>query len=183
MADRKSVAKRAYVMPDGEKQRSASKDAEALTFEFSNGHELTVHLADFPEEVQVCAAWHGLNQKIGDAFAGAKGDADEAVSDAEDMISALKSGRWVAEREKAGPRVGMVAQAIYNAKTNAGMEADLDSITEKLQSNDEARKAALNDPRIKAEYEALKAEAAQERAKKAAEKAAEAEGEESLEAF
>lgn len=165
MATKEKKAKKAYVV-DGNDQRSAHANAAELRFDFTNGETIHGQLADMPEHVRVCLAWFGLSEKVGNAYAKST-DADDAHDKAVAMYEALKAGIFVAEGKSAGPRISMLAEAIYNAKVNAGQEADMESIAGKLKENEDARKNALNNPAINAEFEALKAKRAAERAEKA----------------
>lgn len=121
------------------------------------------------------ALLHGVNQKIGDAASGAKGDADAAYEQCLTVAEQLFSGEWNKKREagEAGTRPSLVVEAVIRAKTKAGQPVDREAIMAKYSGKEgEAnRKAALTVPQVKAEYEAMRAEAAQERAKKALEAA------------
>lgn len=172
---RTQVCKRVYAYGEGE-GRSAKPDTKSLTFAFTDGSTVAIKLDDFPKDVLTCAMWHGLNQKLGDSFAGAKGDPSKAEESFMEVFEALKTGTWVAEGESAGPRVSQLAQAILAAKQAAGdTKVTIEDITAKCQDADYRKKAATV-PQVKAELEAIKAKAAQERAKKAAAEAKQSQG-------
>lgn len=173
MAERTPVATKVFLNAEGEESRHASPEAVALRFAFANGTSHDIALTDLPSNIIDAAAWHGISQKLGDAYAGAKGDADEAVEAFETLIERLKLGEWVKAREGGGPRPSMVVDAIVAALQDNGEEVDdarRAAIMAKVKGP-EARKGALANPVINAHYERLKLEAAKDRAKKAADKA------------
>lgn len=172
MAERVNVATKVFIDGDGNESRHASPAATVLRFAFTNGVSHDVSLSDLPDNVRDAAAWHGISQKLGDSYASAKGDADEAVESFETLIERLKEGEWVKARE-GGARPSLVRDAVAALLVAKGEEVDearLKAIAEKIKGK-ENREAALANPAIKAEYEKLKAKAAADRAKKAAEAA------------
>lgn len=121
--------------------------------------------------IAMMALLHGVNQKIGDSASGAKGDADAAYESCMTTFEQITSGEWNKKREGGeGTRPSLVVEAVIRAKEAAGLPVDRDAILAKYSGKDgeEARKTALANPQVKAAYEALRAEAATERAKKAA---------------
>lgn len=180
------VAKRVYVSKDGTETRSATAQTVSMRFEFSNGKTLTIEDKDIHKDVRNAAFWHGVNQKTGDGFAGAKGDADEAYESAKSIVERLGEGTWVQTREAAGPSTGMLVEAIVRAKIAGGEpEANFTDerkaeIAKKLKGETpektrEARAGALANPQIKAAFDALKAEKAAAKAKESAKAAKEVE--------
>lgn len=174
MADAKksSVCKKVYVDANGEETRSATQDADKLEFRFDNGNTHVVRLVDHNPDIRSCLGWFGISEKYGNAYAGAKGDADAAEELFLSMQEQLLGGTWV-DRAEAGPRPSLIADAIIAALEAAGQKVDDErrtSIREKVKDKD-TREGALKDPVIKAEYEAIKAKRAAERAKEAAKKA------------
>lgn len=159
-----------------QEKRSYFDGATHLELRFVSGETVKVNPDEFSDTVKVAALFHGLSQKLGDTYAGA--DADEAYDKTMALFERLQGGEWIAERESAGPRISTVVEAIVAAKAKAGVTVTIDEVAAKYKALDkDAQKDVLNDPRIKAEYEAIKARRAQERADKAAAKAAEGEGE------
>lgn len=149
-------------------------DAGTGALTFTDGQAISFDLSKLPANIVRQAALHGLNQKIGDAAASHGDDPDKAYEACMTTFEQIMSGEWNKGREKGeGTRPSMVVEAVFRAKQKAGMEVDLATIRAKYtgEGTEEARKAALTNPQVKAEYEALKAEAAQERAKKAADAA------------
>lgn len=166
-------AKKVYLeTPDAkEGKRSYFDGATILQFQFANGEIVSVNPMDFSAEVRTAAMFHGLSQKLGDAYASSK-DADEAWEKFEALRERIAGGEWIAEGESAGPRISLVVKAIVAAKAKAGVTTTEAEVAAKYaQLSKEQQKTVLEDPRIKAEYEALRAAAAAARAAKAAEAA------------
>lgn len=169
---RELKAKKVYVSStETEGKRSYFADATGLEFRFANGETVAVDPNGFSDTVRTAAMFHGFSQKLGDAYATSK-DADEAYDKFMSLKERLEAGEWIAEGESAGPRISMVILAIVAAKAAAGQTVTESEVAEKYHAMDKERqKALMEDPRIKAAYEALRAEAAAERARKAAAKA------------
>jgi len=169
MAEKVSVCKKVYVNKDGEETRSATQYSTALQFRFANGITHVVNYGDHPVNIKTCLSWFGISEKYGNAYAGAKGDADAAEEAFRSMQEQLRGGTWV-EKAEAGPRPSLIADAIIAALNAAGQKVDEKreaAVREKVKDK-ATREGALNDPVIKAEYEAIKAKRAAERAKDAA---------------
>ncbi len=80
---RTSVCSRTYLDYDGNEFKNMPADPSKVIsqqFTFTNGEVRNVVLADFSDAIRHGAMLHGFNQAYGDAFAGAKGDADDAVA-------------------------------------------------------------------------------------------------------
>lgn len=168
MAEKASVCKKVYVNTAGEETRSATADSVRLEFRFANGNVHVVEPKDHPGNISTCLGWFGISEKYGNAYAGAKGDADTAEEAFLSMQEQLQGGTWV-EKAEVGPRPSLIADAIIAALTAAGQKVDekrAASVREKVKDK-ATRDGALKDPVIKAEYEAIKAKRAAERAKAA----------------
>ena len=169
MAQRAKIATREYSDSDGNVGRSVPATPTTLTFKFENDESMVVVATDLPESIQTQLAWHGLSQKVGDAFAGAKGDVNLAQENAESLWEQLMAGVWSEKASGVGARPSMVADAIIAVNIAQGRtpttEQELD-IRERVKIK-EQKDGALGDPEIKAEYEKIKAERAAERAAKA----------------
>ena len=164
-------AEKVYINQAGEETRHASPEAVALIFKFADGDEHRVELSDFPEETLRAAAWHGISQKLGDSYAGAK-DKDESAEDLYlDQLDALKRGDWVKQRESAGPRTSMVAEALHTVKPDKYPTVEAAQEAVSAWSKDE-RAAKLKVPALAAALADIKAKRAAEAAAKAAETAA-----------
>lgn len=163
--------KKTYKNGEGEISSHASADVISLSFAFTDGPTSEIVLSDLSADVLKAAAAHGLSQKLGDSYAGK--DGDEAVEAFGTVLEQLKGGEWIKVGEGVGTRPSMVADAIKAALEASGETVDEDRyklIVEKVKGND-ARKAALANAAISAQYERIKAERAVERASKAEEKA------------
>lgn len=77
----------------------------------------TVDVQSIPEDMLAELIYHGLTQKIGDAAAGVKDDADKAREKMGAVYAALQSGMWGRERSaSAGPAWMGYALAIVRSK-------------------------------------------------------------------
>ncbi len=160
------VATKTYQYDNGESGRSAKPGFATLTFTFANDESIVVNPTEFPPEIRQCAEGFGYSEKIGNAYAGAKGDADIAYEKAMDMVESLMGGTWVAEGEGAGPRDTMLLEAVKRAKEAKGQEFNEAAVRERLA--DKAQRTALAKiPEVEVELKAIAAERAVERAKKA----------------
>lgn len=138
-----------------------------LTIAFGNGEVVAISLDEIPEELHRELAMHGLSQKIGDSYAGAKGNFESAIASASGVIEQLKNGEWKATRAagESKPRIGELAAAVSRVKKIG--EAEALALIDKL--DDDAKKAVRNHPAIKLAIQELRTE----KAKAAAEKAGE----------
>jgi hypothetical protein len=171
MSEKKAT--KSYINADGTEVRSASENAKELRFTFADKSVLSVSMDKMPEAVRTCATWHGLAQKIGDSYAGAK-TVEEAVESAAALVERLEAGEWIGEREAAGPRISLILDSIVRVKANSGTpftDAEIEQRRERLKTDKAYREAAMNTPLVKAAYAAILAEKAAERAKAAAEAA------------
>ncbi len=152
------VCAKAYVMPDGSKVRSAHEDAIGLEFAFGNGETATIELAKFPDAIEARLNWFGRSEKFGNFYAGAKGDADKAHEMFLTGVENLANGEWSERGGGEGERPSMVVDAVVAALEASGETVGEDrkkSIHEKVKTK-EGRKAALANPAINAEYEAVR---------------------------
>jgi hypothetical protein len=142
-------------------KRVVDETNETVTFEFSNGKTIVAKLAEVAA-MSVRLALHGLSQKIGDAFADSKGDADVAYGWATDVYGSLKNAVW-SERgvgggeEEAPTLVCMAIAEVHKrdvAKVNAAWP-NLDKAVQKSFRENPQVKAVI--ARIRAEREAAKA--------------------------
>lgn len=180
-AKRKKFCIKVYVNTDGKETRHANPEVDRLEFRFTNGNVLAVKLKDIGKGCAKGAAWHGIAQKIGDSYNKVE-TADEAEENAEAMLERLNSDEWVKAGEGAGPKTGVLVQAIENACVKSGSwEVDKNGVTVPDEARTEAnrvkvsdkagREGAMENASIKAEYKQLQAESAAKRAQDAAKKA------------
>lgn len=157
---------------DLKKTKFASKSINdgTLTIAFGNGKSLSIKLADVPEDIVNDLALHGISQMVGDSYAGAKGDYDFAIKQAEAKINRILSGQLEATRGsgESKPRIGELARAIARVKNISEAEAIaiLDAIPDDDAGN-ETRKQIRNHPAIKLEIQKMRTAAAEAAASKA----------------
>ena len=147
-------------------KKSYDVAAGTLTLAFTDGQAISATLDSLKPEVVRQAALHGLLQKIGDAAAGHGDNPDAAFEACMSVFERLQLGDWKKPAEKGeGARPTMVFEAIIRAFAKMGKEVTLDAVRANFGGEDgeEKRKAILKDPRVKLEYEDLKAEAAAKR--------------------
>ena len=146
-------------------------DTGVVSFTFGNGEVVEVDVNQLPEQMRKQLMLHGVSQKVGDSFAGAKGNFMEGISAAKSVIEQLVAGIWRSARGEgeARPRLGELAEAIARIK---GVEVAV-AMAAVEKATDEQRKAWRGNAKVKATIAAIRAEAAQ--------KALEAAGEQTLE--
>jgi len=146
-------------------------DTGIVSFTFGNGKTLDVDTNSFSEETRKQLMLHGASQKIGDSYAGAKGNYAEAIQAATDVVEQLLGGIWRAARGEgdAKPRLAELAEAIARIKS-VSIEAATAAVE---KGTDEQRKQWRSNAKVKAVI-------AQVRAEKAA-RALEEAGEQTLE--
>lgn len=166
---KQSKCEKRYVTPsDTEGKRSWFDGATALEFRFANDVTEAVNPNDFSDDMKIAFMFFGVSEKLGNAYAGAK-DPDDAYEKFMALKEQIESGNWVSEREGAGPRISLVVKAIVAAKAKAGVETTEEEVAAKYQElSKEQRSTILEDKRINAEYQRIRAEQAAERAAKAA---------------
>lgn len=91
-------------------------NGSVLYLNFANGKKLEFDLEKVNGETQRRLALHGASQKIGDSFAGVKGNFATGIGNAEKVISQLYAGEWEGEREGGGPRLAELSAAIARIK-------------------------------------------------------------------
>ena len=112
------IAKKFYLAKDGTRTKSPGIDTVGLEWAFANGQNAVIELSEFNQDVLACAAWHGLSQKLGDKYAGmSASEAFEAWSEQREALAGT-NGRWLKERESAGPRIGIIAEALFRVKSD-----------------------------------------------------------------
>lgn len=128
------------------------------SFSFGNGKQLEGELDSYTPAIQRQLALHGLIQKVGDSYAGAKGNYAEAIDNAEGVLAALKAGEWGTGREGDGkPRLGELSEAIARVKA-----ISLEDATKAVEAAPEdKRKTWRAHPKIKAAIALIRSEKAQ----------------------
>ena len=130
---------------------------DIIYFRFSNGTTLELDMKEVPDETVRLLAFHGASQKVGDSFAGVKGNFSEGITNAQQVIDLLKQGEWSAEREGGGPRLAELAEAISRIKgvPIEKVKAAVEAATPEERSNWRSNAG------VKAEVAKLRAEKAQ----------------------
>lgn len=142
-------------------EKALDLDSKSVEFTFADGTVLAVSLGELSADIQLHLALHGIGQKVGDAYSGAKGDVAVAKASAQAVIDQLKSGEWRAARGEgeAKPRVGELAEAIARIKGVA-----VEEVAKSLAgASDEQRKALRANDRVKAIIQVIRAEKAQKK--------------------
>ena len=174
------VCLKMYLLADGTESRSAHQDAETLEFRFANGETRRVVLGQLPENIEHCLNLFGRSEKFGNFYAGAKGDANEAVDMFDAGYETLAGGEWSERKEGVGAAPSLVFAAVMAVLAARGTEPD-DETQKAIRvelSTKEGRKAALDKVSVKAEYEQARLARQQERLTALQAKAAGAEEEE-----
>jgi hypothetical protein len=144
------VAKKTVVL-DGD-------NAVGVRFKFGNGTVYKIMLADLDEATRDYAACHGIAQKGGDSFAGAKGDPDKAEEMFLPVFEGLMQNKWNRAREATGGE--LLVQALVDI---TGESAE--GVRTMLAGKDEAeRKAIRKHPQVDAKIKAIQAARAAEKA-------------------
>lgn len=130
---------------------------DVVYFRFANGTVLEFDLQKVPEDNRRLLALHGAEQKIGDSYAGVKGDFSKGIQNAQDVINTLYSGEWTQEREGGGPRLAELAEAIARIKG-----APVEKVREVVEAaTPEERSAWRSNATVKATVAQMRAEKAQ----------------------
>lgn len=100
---------------------------------FQDGRRVDVSLNDIPSHIQRELIAHGLSQKLGDSYAGAKGNTSAAFAECSSVAEALLKGEWNRRGTGTG---GILAEAIARLTQQALEEvqavlADMDEETKK----------------------------------------------------
>lgn len=158
--------------PSDKKVKFCDKDYDLDTgivyFAFGNGTTLECDSNAIPEETRKQLMLHGISQKVGDSFAGVKGDFAQGIGNAQDVIDQLKAGVWKADREgDARPRLAELAEAIARIK-----QVPLEAATAAVEKGtDEQRKQWRSNAKVKAVIATIRAEKAAAELEKAGEQA------------
>lgn len=132
-------------------------DTKLVSFSFGNGAKLDLDVSTLSPEMQVQLMLHGAAQKIGDSYAGVKGNYAEGVQAAKDVIEQLKAGEWRAGRDdSARPRLAELAGAIARIKGVDFAKAD----AAVQGASEDQRKEWRSNAKVKAEIAKMRAEKA-----------------------
>jgi hypothetical protein len=132
-------------------------NGETIYFRFSDGEVIECDMNKVSDPNQRKAKFHGVVQKVGDSFAGVKGDIAAAKENCRSTIQLLYSEDWVEEREGGGPRLGELIEAISRIR---GVEMDrVRTVVEAAKP--EERSAWRSNATVKAEVAKIRLEKAQ----------------------
>lgn len=136
-------------------------DTKVLSVIFGNDTTLELDVSELSPEIQTQLMMHGAAQKVGDSFAGAKGNFNVGIESAKDVIEQLRAGEWRGGGDEARPRLAELAAAIARIR-GLNDEAGLAKVTAAVEAaTDDQRKAWRSNGQVKAMI-------AQQRAEKAA---------------
>ncbi len=130
---RTSICKRVYLDADGKEFSNMPADPSTIvgqTFTFTNGEKRNVTPADYSDAIRHGAMLHGFNQAYGDAFAGAKGDADDAVALFDARHSTLmENAVWTSRTGGGGAKMdSILVEAVIATYADADIEKAADVI-------------------------------------------------------
>lgn len=138
-------------------QKEYDLDTGIVEFAFGNGKVLNIDSNGIPEDTRKQLMLHGISQKVGDSFAGVKGNFVEGIANASDVITQLLNGVWKADREgDARPRLAELAAAIARIK-GVPLEAATAAVE---KGTDEQRKQWRSNAKVKSVIAQIRAEAA-----------------------
>ena len=143
--------------------KTALRDADGRPYgvkvRFVDGREVEVHFSDLGPEIKDEAMTHGLLQKLGDSYAGVKGDLDLAFANADAVVDSLRAGEW--NRRGTAGAGGVLAEAI--ARLTGRDVAEVAAML--AEKDDEERKLIRKDPRVDAAVKEIQAERARAKAR------------------
>lgn len=139
-------------------EKEFDEETMTVSFSFGNGTTLELDLTKLSAEMQKRLMLHGALQKIGDSYAGAKGNFAEGIAAAKSVIDQLLNGVWKAARgEGEGkPRLSELAEAIARIK-GVPVERAYAAVE---KASDEQRKQWRSNAKVKAEIARIRAEKA-----------------------
>jgi hypothetical protein len=135
-------------------------EANGIRFSFDNGEVFEADIDALPEAMIHRLAVHGLSQKLGDSYAGAKGKGmtdDDIAQGVRDLYAALKAGSFGTGRTSTG---GKLLDAFIRWAADAGKKAD--EAREAFNAlDDDAKKELRKAAPIKAKLAEIEAERAE----------------------
>lgn len=152
----------------GRNSKFCSKDVDldtgVVSFAFGDGETITVNVDELPADIQRTLMLHGMSQKGGDSYAGAKGNFAEAKANLKAVIEALQQGQWSGGRDGEGkPRLGELSEALSRIK-GISLEDATAAVTAAHESGDEGQekiKTWRAHPKVKAMIAQIRFEKAQ----------------------
>lgn len=148
----------------------AGEPTGVIQFTFEDNTVQTIDVNSLDEKTKFRAMIHGISQKVGDSYAGAKTEENPlafAKTVVEETIAQVLAGEWKAAREGSGPRESDLAKAVSRATGNSLEESIVFVGTlDEAQTKDLRKK-----PKVAAQLAAIAAEKAVAKAAKLAEAA------------
>ncbi len=162
--DKKSrKTERAYFNAAGETSKRPTKDTIGFAIKDiseTNGRSLRRAFDEYPPAIRNCAMAFGFVTVLGNTI----GKKDSSFDDLLARDEVFMAGEW-ADTAESGPRISVLAQAVVRAAKGQGKDYQLDKVTERLKSMDDAaRKSMKDDPAIAAAFAEIQLEAAKARA-------------------
>lgn len=127
---------------------------QMVTFKWADESSNTIKLSDLSDEVIAHAAAHGLSQKLGDSYSGAK-SVTEAQIAFQEVLDALLAGDW---NRKGGASTGGIW---VEALARASGETLADTLESWQAMDDATRKAVQKHPEVKVAKAQIELERAQ----------------------
>jgi hypothetical protein len=144
--------------------KDADSDTGVVSFQFGDGTKMEINVDSLPTDIQRTLMLHGMLQKGGDSYAGAKGNFAEAKANLQAVFETLISGQWTGGRDGEGkPRLGELSAAIARVK-GIKLEDATAAVNAANESGEEGQakiKTWRAHPKIKAAIAAARAEKAQ----------------------
>ena len=138
-------------------KKSYDESTGVVSIEFGNGKVVELDTNTCSPEMKTLLMLHGASQKIGDSYAGAKGDFASAVASAQAVVDQLLAGEWTSSGEERGPRLAELAEAIARIK-GVPVEKAMAAVE---KATDEQRKGFRANAQVKAAIAQARAEKAQ----------------------
>lgn len=168
---RNKKSRRLFIQADGTKTPRAGLKTVGFSIEVLEDGEVldTIEhlLSDFNTEVLNAAAAFGLVTSITNTFGSSKISSDEAVEAARARVETFLDGEWSADRQ-AGVRTSDILEAFVAMRSAAGRstsdERKADFVAQIKAGEIKVPDLLKSEPLLKAEYDAIKAKRAAERA-------------------
>lgn len=143
-------------------KKGVSLEQGTITFTFTGMEPVVVSVDGLSADIRREAMFHGVSQKLGDSFAGAKTVA-EAREAFDAVLESLQDGEWNRGREGSGT---IFAEAI--SELTGRERAEVDALLKRLRDgSDEEKKvyrAAISEPNVQKRVAEIRLERAQKAA-------------------
>lgn len=125
---KQSICKRVYIDGDGNEFSNMPADPSSIVaqeFRFTNDEVRKVEHANLETAVRHGAMLHGLNQALGDSFAGAKGDVTDALESFDARYDTLFGGQWTSRTGGGGAKMdSILVEAVVATYADADVVKD-----------------------------------------------------------